>query len=154
MSASAFDIRPRQGGAVIHTVLLKLSPTCNVAELSSLTRALEAMQGSIPGVLSVSAGSIFVPGSSDDRTAGYNYALSVELASPDSLDAYAVHPVHVAVKKDHIGPLLDTGATGAKVLAVDWDRGGVEETTYGWAALIAAAASGAAAALLLLRRRR
>ena len=73
----------------------------------------------IPGVTSVKCGETFVPEGSPDRSRGWNYCIKVGLIDKEALIRYAEHPLHLSVKKNNIGPLLERGPS-EDVMAVDW----------------------------------
>jgi len=135
---------------VTHVVLLNLASPSSTDSLTSAVLSLSTL----PGVLSVTANSTFVPAGSPDRTAGYNYAIECKFDSLSSLLSYSSHPLHIKVKTEAIGPAL--AKVAAPVLAVDWveeeerGEGGSEEEGRGWK--VAAVAGWLTAAALLLSR--
>lgn len=100
--------------AVEHVVLLKVKEDTSVEDIEKLTNGVKSLHA-LSGVLTVSVGKVFVEEFMEDRTQGYNCALTVRLSSKDALKSYKDNPEHVKVIKECIAPVIS-----APPLAVDW----------------------------------
>lgn len=93
-----------------HVVLFKLKTEAPEAKKMELMKSLLALQASIPGILSASAGVNF-----SARAQGYTHAFVARFEDRPALDHYISHPAHMAVVEHQVKPLSDG------VLAVDYD---------------------------------
>jgi hypothetical protein len=106
---------------VDHVVLLKLKPDVTEVEIQALKDGVASLV-EIDGVDSATVGSVFVEDWMSDRRGdtSINYGIRISLESKDALKTYQTNPVHLAVIKENIAPLLDT-TKDAPVLAYDWE---------------------------------
>jgi quinol monooxygenase YgiN len=95
---------------VKHVVVWKLKePDKRAAHAAIVKEALEGLRGKIPGLLAIEVGvDIGYDAGADD------VCLYAEYADRAALDAYQIHPLHVAAKAV-VAPYL----TGRRV--VDWE---------------------------------
>ncbi len=93
---------------IYHTVLFKLKEEATQAQGLAMTDALNALVGKIPTLQLMKAGKNF-----SNRSKGYEYMLVSTFADKEGLEAYAIHPEHVAVVEKYVRPIA------ADILAVD-----------------------------------
>jgi hypothetical protein len=93
-----------------HVVLFKLKIDAPETKKMELMKSLLALQGTIAGILSASAGVNF-----SARAQGYTHAFVARFEDRAALDHYISHPAHVAVVEQQVKPLSDG------VLAVDYE---------------------------------
>ncbi len=78
--------------AVQHMVWIKFKADITETRINEHLEGLRSLTAKVPGITALSAGKNFT-----DRANGFNHGLLVTLESRDALDAYQVHPEHVAV---------------------------------------------------------
>lgn len=93
-----------------HVVLFKLKTDAPESKKMELMKSLLALQGTIPGILSASAGVNF-----SARAQGYTHAFVARFKDRPALDHYISHPDHAAVVEQKVKPISDG------VLAVDYN---------------------------------
>lgn len=93
----------------IHTFNFRWKPEVTDAQINSVARSIQALQGEIPGLLAVYVGTNFSP-----RSQGYNFGGIMHFADRTMLEAYNTHPVHRALLPS-ILPLVES------VIEVDFE---------------------------------
>jgi hypothetical protein len=96
--------------AVEHVVLFKLKSDAPEIQKEALLRNLLALRDRIPGVFQASAGVNF-----SARAQGYTHGFVVRFKDRPALEAYVVHPAHVAVVEQYVKPVSEA------VLALDYE---------------------------------
>ena len=76
---------------IIHAVLLQPKADTSKAELDAALAQIRALQGVVPGILSLSAG----PNLSNFHQ-GFTYGIIMRFVDQAHLDAHHPHPAHVA----------------------------------------------------------
>jgi hypothetical protein len=90
-----------------HVVLLAVRPG---ADAEPMLTALRELAETIPGIVSLSAGTNIT-----ERGKQFTHGLSLRLESRAALDRYIAHPRHVAVVEEQIKPIIDD------IVVLDWD---------------------------------
>lgn len=91
-------------GTVRHIVLLKLKDDVTPARAADLISEFRALQGKIPGILSIEEGPDM---STEGFSKGFQRAVIVTFRDRAARDVYLTHPEHEAFKKNNIGSLAD-----------------------------------------------
>jgi len=94
---------------VEHIVLVKVKDGTEPSKVSAMVNAMNSL-ASIDGVLHLTAGSVLRNG----PTTAFTHMLHSRYPSKDHLQAYNVHPSHIAVATGLIFPISDD------VMVVDW----------------------------------
>ena len=89
-----------------HVVLLAVRQGENAEPMLT---ALRELAKTIPGIVSISAGTNFT-----DRGKQFTHGLSLRLESREALDHYLTHPKHVEVIEKQIKPIIDD------IVVLDW----------------------------------
>lgn len=76
-----------------HVVLFKWAPTFTPELQRRWMQGLDALQGAVPGLLSLSHGADILGASRS-----YDHAIVADFASLDALRGYDTHPLHEAIK--------------------------------------------------------
>ncbi|GAA4841652.1 Dabb family protein [Algivirga pacifica] len=92
---------------VNHTVLFKLKAEASEAQIQEMIDRLHALEETIP-----SLDKIHVNYNFSDRSQGHQVMLYSLFADKAALQAYAVHPAHVAVLEENIKPILEGVTVG------------------------------------------
>lgn len=95
---------------VEHLVLFRWKSDATPEAVASAVEGLRGLKASVPSVVDLSCGENF-----SDRAQGYETGLTVRFQDKAGLDAYMVHPAHVAVVEERIRPIMDG------VLALDYE---------------------------------
>lgn len=95
-----------------HIVLFTLRQGVSRGDAEDLTRSLDALKGSVPGVVDLSVGENF-----SERAGGYTHGLVVRFHTRDALQGYMEHPDHRAVVEK-----LEERTTGR--IVVDYEHEG------------------------------
>jgi hypothetical protein len=98
-----------------HMVLLRIRSDVPRAEVAEVFRAIDALRGKIPGILSFAWGPYASP---EGLQRGFTYAFHMTFRDADARDAYLPHPEHERVKAQVLG-VLEGGLDG--VLAFDFE---------------------------------
>lgn len=93
-----------------HIVLFRWQEGASSEAIAAVMAALQAMEGQIPGIVSLSCGTDF-----SGRSQGYSHGLVVRFSDRAGLEAYQPHPVHQAIAVNQIKPIV------ADVLAMDYE---------------------------------
>ncbi|ODM16780.1 hypothetical protein SI65_07745 [Aspergillus cristatus] len=91
---------------VYHIVLFRLKQGVTSAQLSAWKNTSQGMVGKIPGLISIHANSplpISVP-----RAKGFDFGLVAVLESPEHVEGYSKHPVHLESQKLRLDLCEDT----------------------------------------------
>lgn len=92
-----------------HVVLFKLKADAPAAKKDDLMTSLVSLKETIPGILHASAGENF-----SARAQGYTHGFVARFKDRAALEAYIVHPAHVAVVEQKVKPISEG------VLALDY----------------------------------
>lgn len=95
-----------------HLVLFKARPDASPEQVETMLSRLRALQDEVPGILYLSCGTNF-----SERSQGYTHGLVVRFGDRDGLQAYQVHPRHVAAVTEAIRPTVEEGG----ILALDYE---------------------------------
>ena len=93
---------------VHHQVWIKFRADVPEERIAAHLRALQSLQGRVPGVLELNLGKNFT-----ERANGCTHGLSVVLTDKAALAAYGPHPVHAEIAK--------ALRQDAEVLALDYE---------------------------------
>lgn len=93
-----------------HLVLFKLKTGTEASAADEMMAQLRALKASVPDVVDLTIGRNF-----SERAQGFDIGLTVRFKDRAGLDAYAVHPQHVAVVTRLVRPIAET------VLALDYE---------------------------------
>lgn len=88
-----------------HMVMFKKKPDTSEEQLREIMDRLEALQGQIPGLVSIRC----YRGLPSDRPVVFTFLLDSALENPEYLPGYLAHPAHVAVN-EFMSPLLESRA--------------------------------------------
>ncbi|SDF01690.1 Dabb family protein [Limimaricola pyoseonensis] len=75
-----------------HIVLVRFAPGTGEAEIAALWEELHAIEGRVPGLLSIASGRSESP---EGIERGYLHGFTADFADWDALAAYQAHPDHV-----------------------------------------------------------
>jgi quinol monooxygenase YgiN len=83
---------------ITHVVLIQPRVSTTNEELSAFLEHVQALQGKIPGILSISVGE-----NRSDFHGGFTYGIIMRFVDEAHLQAHHTHPAHVAVvtEMDH-----------------------------------------------------
>ena len=88
-----------------HLVMLKKKPETTEETVREIMSRLEALQGQIPGLLSVCC----YRNLPSDRLVAYTFLLDMTMENIEALNVYMTHPAHVAVNT-WMSPFLENRA--------------------------------------------
>jgi hypothetical protein len=97
---------------VEHLVLFKVRSDAKPEEAEEMLRRLNRLTEEVPGIVSLSCGTNF-----SERSQRFTHGLYVRFPDRAALDAYQVHPKHVAAVEEAIRPVIEPGG----VLALDYE---------------------------------
>ena len=100
-----------------HIVLIRFRPDVTDEAIASLWEELRAIDGKVPGLLSIAAGRSESP---EKIERGYMHGFTVDFADWAALEAYQVHPDHRALGARLVAH-ADGGLEG--ILVFDLDTG-------------------------------
>jgi Stress responsive A/B Barrel Domain len=98
---------------VRHIVVFKFKPDAASSGIQQVTDALRALQGSIPGILSVEHG---VNNSPEGKNLGFTHVFLITFEDAAARDAYLPHPEHKA-----FGAVLRSLDVLGDVFVVDYE---------------------------------
>lgn len=75
-----------------HIVLMKLKPRTTEDQARQALKRIEDLKDAIPEILDVNLGSNL--NALPDRNLGYTHGFTMHFATPETLKAYAEHPMH------------------------------------------------------------
>ncbi|ANQ47548.1 Dabb family protein [Flammeovirga sp. MY04] len=84
-----------------HTVLFKFKEEATQEQIQAMVDALQALGGKIDEIKEIHVKENF-----SERAKGFTIMLYSLFESKEALEAYQVHPAHVAVVTDHVKPIL------------------------------------------------
>mgnify|MGYP000024965142 CR=1 FL=1 len=88
-----------------HYVMLKKKPDTSDATVQEIMQRLEALQGQIPGLVSIACHRSLP----SDRPVVWTFLLDSTIESVEALPAYIAHPAHIAVN-EWMSPFLESRA--------------------------------------------
>jgi hypothetical protein len=94
---------------VIHLVLFKFSETATPDQILQLMAHIKILKNKIPGIETLSFGENF-----SERAKGYTNAVTITFTDQSALQNFIKHPLHQALIKDFIKPIL------ADMIVVDY----------------------------------
>lgn len=100
---------------VVHMVLLKVKKGLTKAKVAGVMKAIGALKGKIPGILSYSWGAYASP---EGLHRGYTHGFCMTFKDAKARDTYLPHPLHEKVKQKVVA-ILDGGVDG--VCAFDFE---------------------------------
>jgi Stress responsive A/B Barrel Domain len=89
-----------------HIVLIKFTPGLSEAEIGAIFAELHAIEGKVPGLLTITSGRSESP---EQMERGYMHGFVADFADWDGLQAYQDHPDH-----QRLGAKLVANAVGGK----------------------------------------
>ena len=98
-----------------HVVLFKLRNGLDESVTAKVFTALKALQGQIPGIISISTG---IDCSPEGLQRGFTHGFTVDFENATARDAYLPHPAHQKVGAMIVG-ITQGGVEGICVL--DWE---------------------------------
>jgi Stress responsive A/B Barrel Domain len=96
-----------------HVVLVRFKTDANVREISG---ALKALQGKVPGIVSISIGQDNSP---EGLQRGHTHGFTVDFSDAAARDAYLPHPEH-----QKVGAMIVAAAEGGVegITVLDWTQ--------------------------------
>ena len=98
-----------------HVVLFKCASHVDAVATAKVFAALKALQGQIPGIMSISTG---IDCSPEGLQRGHTHGFTVDFENATARDAYLPHPAHQKVGAMIVG-ITEGGVAGITV--VDWE---------------------------------
>ena len=89
---------------VEHIVLLKLKNGVTGAQTQAVLEGLEALRGTLPGIVSITGGDNMSP---EGKSHDFSWGFTITFEDVASRDAYLPHPEHKAVSAGTIRPIAD-----------------------------------------------